>query len=572
MQNRQVTDWSAQALSLQSERLGPLPLVNHFLKRLGLEALLERFVPTLDRRVRLPYAKALLVLLRSVLVEREPLYRQGETVHGFCPAAFGLKAGEAVSDDAIGQGLDRLFDADRAGLLTAVVVAATEAFDLRLSELHQDTTSISFCGQYREARGRAMRGRRAPFITYGWSKAHRPDLKQLLWVLSTTADGAVPVQFRCEDGNTSDSRTHAATWDTLLKATGRSDFLYVADSKLCSEAAMDHIDRRGGRFVCVLPRSRSEDSEFREWLQTHEPAWELLWDRPNRRRQGAPRDRWWVHRALLPSHEGWPVVWVKSSALELRRRQSRRERLLAATEALETLNARLAGPRPRRRSREQILQYLERVLRRYRVRRYLRVELVHELAHQFRQTRRGRPGPNTHYQRKSKQHWQLRFSIDEAAIAYDRKSDGMYPLLSNDRTLTDAQILEAHKRQPTIEKRFSQSKSVFEIAPVFLKNEGRIEALFYLYFLVLLVQALIERELRRAMQREQLSALPLYPEERATRRPTAEQILRLFSHTTRSVLRHKTEEIRRFDPELTDIQRQILTLLMVPLSAYRVAT
>jgi hypothetical protein len=51
---------------------------------------------------------------------------------------------------------------------------------------------------------------------------------------------------------------------------------------------MDHIDRRGGRCVCVLPRSRSEDSEFREWLQTHEPAWELLWDRPNRRRQGAP--------------------------------------------------------------------------------------------------------------------------------------------------------------------------------------------------------------------------------------------------------------------------------------------
>src|ERR1035438_3312325 len=88
----------------------------------------------------------------------------------------------------------------------------------------------------------------APFITYGWSKAHRPDLKQLLWVLTTTADGAVPVQFRCEDGNTSDSRTHAATWDTLLKATGRSDFLYVADSKLCSEAAMDHIDRRGGRL------------------------------------------------------------------------------------------------------------------------------------------------------------------------------------------------------------------------------------------------------------------------------------------------------------------------------------
>src|ERR1019366_6052848 len=300
----------------------------------------------------------------------------------------------------------RLFDADRAGLLTAVVVSATEAFDLRLSELHQDTTSISFCGQYREARGRRVRSRRAPLITYGFSKAHRPDLKQLLWVLTTTADGAVPVQFRCEDGNTSDSRTHAGTWDTLVKATGRTDFLYVADSKLCCEAAMDHIDRRAGRFVCVLRRSRSEDSEFREWLQTHEPAWELLWDRPNRRRQGGPRDRWWVHRVLRP----------------------------------------------------------------YRVPQSLRAKLARDLAHQFRQTRRGRPGPNTQYQRKSKQHWQVRFSIDETAIAYDRKSDGMYPLLSNDRTLTNAQILEAHKRQPTIEKRFSQSKSVFEIAPVCLKN------------------------------------------------------------------------------------------------------
>jgi transposase len=206
------------------------------------------------------------------------------------------------------------------------------------------------------------------------------------------------------------------------------------------------------------------------------------------------------------------------------------------------------------------------------VTRYLRVELVQELAHQFRQTRRGRPGPNTQYRRQTKKHWQVRFSIDEKIVAYDRKSDGLYPLLTNDRSLTDTQVLEAHKRQPAIEKRFSQSKSVFEIAPVFLKNEGRIEALFFLYFLVLLVQTLIERELRRAMQRQQLSTLPLYPEERAARRSTAEQILRLFSHTTRSILRHQTEEIRRFDPELTDIQRQIVTLLDVPLSAYRVST
>ena len=65
-----------------------------------------------------------------------------------------------------------------------------------------------------------------------------------------------------------------------------------------------------------------------------------------------------------------------------------------------------------------------------------------------------------------------------------------------------------------IEKRFEQTKTVHEIAPVLLKNEGRIEALITLYFLALLVQAIIERELRLAMKRDNIRELPLYPEQR----------------------------------------------------------
>jgi transposase len=148
----------------------------------------------------------------------------------------------------------------------------------------------------------------------------------------------------------------------------------------------------------------------------------------------------------------------------------------------------------------------------------------------------------------------------------------MYPLLTNNPTLTNVQALEAHKRQPTIEKRFEQTKTVFEIAPVLLKNEGRIEALFFVYFLALLVQALIERELRQAMRREGINELPLYPEERKTQRPTAEQILRLFSLTQRHILQQEEVSIHTFEPELTGLQRQILALLKVPLSTYRTVT
>jgi transposase len=114
------------------------------------------------------------------------------------------------------------------------------------------------------------------------------------------------------------------------------------------------------------------------------------------------------------------------------------------------------------------------------------------------------------YRRDIRRRWRLHWKLDEDALAYDRKSDGMYPLLTNDRELFPRQVLEAHKRQPTIEKRFEQTKTVHEVAPVLLKNEGRVEALFFLYFLALLAQALLERELRRAMRGAGIRELPLY--------------------------------------------------------------
>jgi hypothetical protein len=197
---------------------------------------------------------------------------------------------------------------------TPVVVTVGQRFKVKFDEFHNDSTSISFCGNYRAASGRKLRGRTAPAITYGFSKGHRPDLKQLLLILTMSADGNVPVAFRCSDGNASDSRTHIETWNALRAVAGRADFLYVADSKLCSRENMDYIDRAGGRFVALLPRTRLEDQEFRKWIQTHTPDWECVWDRPDPRHTDGPRDRWYVCRAPLLSAEVWPIVWLEHVA------------------------------------------------------------------------------------------------------------------------------------------------------------------------------------------------------------------------------------------------------------------
>ena len=555
---------------LATERVGPLPLINHFLDRLGLGMLLERHVPTVDRRHAVSHAQALGVLVRSILIEREPIYRQQETVHGFAAALFGLSAEQAlqVGDDRLGRALDQLFDADRGALLTELVVTVGKAFAVDFAELHNDSTSIRFCGQYRNA-ARRRGGRSAPLIVYGYSKDHRPDLKQLLFILTTSADGGVPVQFRCAAGNTSDSVTHIETWETLKALAGRSDFLYVADSKLCSYDNLDHIHRHGGRFVTVMPRTRFEDREFRRTIQTEIIPWDRIWDRPHPRDRRGPRDRWFVYRHPLPSAEVWPVTWIWSTLLTLKQQARRQRNLAAAIERLTTFKRRLGHPRARKRAAAAIDLKVAEILERYRVGRYLKVERTVRQDHTFKQARRGRPGPDTQYRKITRRRYDLEWTLDQDAIAYDEKSDGMYPLLCNDRSLSPAEVLTAHKGQPTLEKRFEQVKTVHQIAPVFLKNPARIEALFTVYFLVLLVQALIERELRRAMRRERLDAIALYPEARACKRPTTEQILGLFSHAERHTLTRNGNLLQIFDTQLTPLQRQVLSLLGVAEHAFR---
>jgi hypothetical protein len=154
---------SPSELGVLADRLGPLPLINHFLRCIGLAELLERHVPTADGHGSIPHAQAQGVLLRSIIVEREPVYRQQECTTGFAAGLVGIDAAQAarLTDDRIGRSLDRRFACDRAALLTEVVLAARR-FGLVLRQLHNDSTSVSLCGKCPAARGRSLGARRAP--------------------------------------------------------------------------------------------------------------------------------------------------------------------------------------------------------------------------------------------------------------------------------------------------------------------------------------------------------------------------------------------------------------------------
>ena len=555
---------------LKTWKLGALPVVQRIFDRLRLDHLLTCYLPARDPRCLLSPVVTLGVVLRNLVLGRRPLYGLEEWTKPYDPGLLGLPDDGIglLNDDRVGRVLDQLFDADRASLMTAIVVQAVAEFGIELDQFHNDSTSITFSGDYSQATGRKIRGKQAVRITHGHNKDHRPDLKQLLWILTVSADGAVPVHYRVCDGNTNDDPTHIETWEALRKLAGRADFIYVADCKLCSRENMDHIASNHGRFITVLPRSRKEDEWFREHIQDHDLPWEEVIRRPNPRGLTNTEDVWRVVESPLPSAEGYRIVWLFSLRKAERDLQARTAALRKSFDAVDALNRRLAAKGCRIRKRAAVDEAVQTILDETNTNRWVDVEVLEHATQTFKQQGPGRPGLNTRYVRTDRLHFSLVWKPKADIIAYDARSDGMWPLITNAKDLSLAEVLDKYQYQPRLEKRHEQLKTVYLVAPALLKNEGRIEALLLLYFVTLLVQALIEREVRRGMKAEGLETLPLYPEERDCRAPTAQRILEVFDSIQRHELLQGGVTRQRFDPGLSPLQRELLRLLGVPPAIY----
>jgi transposase len=554
---------------LVSHRLGALPLINHFLDRIGLDAALARWLPPPDRRFRLDPATAIRLVVINLLIGRAPLYGLGEWAAPYAPHLLGLPDGDTawLNDDRVGRALVRLFDADRASLLTELIVGVVAEFNVDTTEMHNDSTSVSVHGQYESADGSPRRGKPTAQVTFGHSKDHRPDLKQLVWILTVSADGAVPMAYRLADGNTSDDPTHIPTWDALVNVLDRRDFLYVADSKLCSANAMRHIDGQGGRFVTVLPRTRSEDKWFRDWIQTNPPQWTQAIRLPGERIGDLDRV-WSTFPAPLPSAEGYRIIWVHSTAKAARDTHPRRSRIEAGTAAIDELNTRLAGPKTRLKTRAAIEAAAATALAETGSARWIQVTVTQAVEDSFRQEKRGRPGTDTRYRRITRTRYNVSWRSRDDVIAHDAASDGCFPLITNDRNLSDSDVLGAYRYQPNLERRHHLLKSVQDADPIWLPDPARIEAISCCQFLALLLSALIERQIRTAMRDAQTRNIPLYPELRACGAPSAERILAVFNDLTRHELHRNGRLVQTLEPELTPLQQQILQLLGVPDTAY----
>jgi transposase len=558
-------------LHLESLEVGASPLVRYFLKRLNLLDLFSQHLPARPgRQPELPTALTLTVLLQNMLIERQPLYAIPGWVARRVPEHMGLLPDQValLNDDRIGRALDHLHQADRASLLTALVMQVVREFQIDMKEFHQDTTTVTFFGLYPNQPAVGQPGS-PPWITFGYNKDHRPDLKQLLYSVTISADGAVPIHAKTYDGNTTDDQVHIETWSFLKQIVGHADFLYVADSKLCSRENMSFIATQKGRFLTVMPRTRNEAEWFCNYLQDHPVVWAEVHREPNPRRRSDPDVVYHGVESPQRSSEGYRVLWYRSSQKEEQDRESRVQRLSRAHAALDGLQA--PGRRREFGGAPEARQAGQRIVEQYQVQRFLQVEIDYYVEEQHVQVGPGRPGPDTEYRRVEIQRFRIRFKEDTQALVREARCDGLFPLMTNDESLSVAEALSKYKYQPFVEKRHQELKSVFGVAPVWLKKVERIGSLLWLYYVVELVGALVEREVRRQMDSRGLKSLALYPDGGATETPTAGVVLNALEHHRRHrLLDEQRQELRRFHDPLTEDAREALQLLGVGCGTYGV--
>lgn len=547
---------------LQVHLIGAHPILQYFLDRITFSRIVNACLGTPPHSV-LDHAQTLSVLIRNILLAPAPLYRIAEWAAPISPDALGLSTLEknSLNDDRIARSLDALASPRARSLFFRLALRIIKEFELDTRRVHHDTTPVTFYGQYRNSVSE-------PRITTGYNP-RRPHLKQLVFGVNITADGAVPISHQVFSGNRTDDTVHRSNLERLRTLLGRDDFIYVADSKLCTRKNLEYIAGYGGKFVTILPRTRAEDQRFREHLrqQGSSVRWRQCLVLPNSRRHEPPVVYRTTDQGPQETTEGYRLIWCKSSQKAELDALARQVRLERAEAQLVDVDARLN--RGRLRHRAAIRKKVKLILREFKCRGFLNVTLESKRQVETKYLRRGRPKKGDPVRRIQTQMFHLVIKRDKQALRAEACTDGVFPLVTNlqPKEASSKKALLIYKYQPYVEKRHALFKSELEVSPVYLKKPHRAVGLVHAVFIAMIVDALIERKLRQEMERFGLEALSILPEGRSSKRPTTARLLEIFSGLSWYQFERGGETVT-FPIQLTSLQKQLLQLLDIDRSLY----
>jgi transposase len=466
MESSQPNPLGAALTAVHSRCLGAIPLLFPILEALQVRTITNRTVPS---QADIDLGQLLVLLVLNRLLAPRPLYRIREwvaTTH--LPQLLALDVAQ-LYDMRLGRALDQLYP-HLGELWMQIASRAVQTFDLDLTILHWDLTSIYFEGAYTDSQ----------LARYGYSRDHRPDSKQITLQVDVTHEETVPILYASLPGNTADITRPLPHLVALLRFLARPELserrlhpILVSDCKMITAEAVLACHRNQLFYLGPLPPSAETEALLRS-VSVEELADHPLSYRPSRAASDpdfVPYAGVWRPYRLLEDGQLITdralVVWSSGKArLDEHKRKTYLKRLLNQLEAIaKKLNT-----------------------RRYKLRSYVEGRLS--------SVQQGNPakGLVDISLTGSAGRLALHFQINRSQLAQAQALDGRYALATNALHLSASATLQVFKGQDGIEKRFRSVKGPLQLHPLYVRSDARIEGLVLITMLAVLVRALLERQ------------------------------------------------------------------------------
>jgi len=407
----------------------------------------------------------------------------------------GVRA-EHLNDDRLGRVLDQLYLAGLTRLFVSIALKASAQFGVATDTLHLDSSSFHVHGEY-EANStevsfvvdKPASVDEASFevatpkpihITHGYSRDHRPDLKQFIIDLICSGDGDVPLYLRVADGNETDKAVFAQLMQEFRQQFSL-DALMVADSALYSASNLKLV--QGLRWISRVPLTVAEakhlihELDAQQFVATGMPGYRIV--EQDSLYGGVPQ-KWVIVES--EARKQADIKQLQTSLDKLDQQLNQQLTQLCVQDFRCEADAFLAADRFAKK-----LKY-----------HYLATVTV------TKHSQHKKPGrPRKDAQPQVNYRLQATLALHQEAVENAIASSGRFVLATNvtdSELLTTEQVLLEYKAQQSPERGFRFLKDpLFFTNSVFVKSPERVAALAFVMGLCLLVYSLGQRALRHAL-------------------------------------------------------------------------
>jgi hypothetical protein len=517
--------------------LGSLPLIAQFARRLQIQRTIDRLCPSRSNAV-LTHGQVALAVIANRLTTPKAMYQILAWAQKWSVReTWGIDP-DRLNDDRLGRCLDALAPQIDA-IQGEALVHAVWQYELELSQLHWDLTSVVLQGEYPPAEQAPGYARPA----YGFGG--EAGCQQLRVGECATADGGVPIWHHAFDGQTADVGTVVAQMEALRQQISLPECLVIGDTKLLSDGVIPQLRGQDLHFLAPLAAHPDLDQEF---LALDPTRWEKL-AYVAQRQERLPEEKrtqylgqevpWeWTH-PTTGATEVFRRLYVISSEERATCRKVRGQQMARAEAELTKIAAGL-GKRQLK-TGAQVQARVETVLSKRRVAALYEVTVGEAV------------GVPT-----------LSWGVNAPALQRAEALDGYYVLLCSwpKERATPSELLGKWKQEAMIERRYSDWKGPLRVRPVFVTSNRRMVALILLLHLALMIYCLIEREARRRLAEQGRTKIARLLAGHVAAVPTGENLLWAFEHLF--LIIEEDEHGRLYEMSALDaLQRELWHLLKI---------